>query len=49
MNDNDTSVESRASWTVAIVALVILAVAYGGPMLSAVALKPIAADLGTPR
>jgi MFS family permease len=46
MND---SVESRASWVVAIVALIILAVAYGGPLLAAVALKPIAADLGTPR
>ena len=44
-----TSVESRASWVVAIVALMILAIAYGGPMLSAVALKPIAADLGTAR
>ncbi len=44
-----TSVESRASWVVAIVALTILAIAYGGPMLSAVALKPIAADLGTER
>ena len=43
------SVETRASWVVAIVALVILAVAYGGPLLAAVALKPIAADLGTPR
>ena len=46
MND---SVESRASWVVAIVALIILAVAYGGPLLAAVALKPIAADLGAPR
>ncbi len=47
--DHDGSVESRASWVVAIVALVILAAAYGGPLLAAVALKPIAADLGTPR
>ena len=45
----EDSVETRASWVVAIVALVILAVAYGGPLLAAVALKPIAADLGTPR
>lgn len=49
MEDSDTSVESRASWVVAIVALIILAVAYGGPMLTAVALKPIAADLGAAR
>ncbi len=46
MND---SVESRASWVIAIVALAILAVAYGGPLLAAVALKPIAAELGAPR
>lgn len=43
------SVESRASWVIAVVALVILAVAYGGPLMAAVALKPIAAELGTPR
>lgn len=43
------SVETRASWVVAIVALIVLAVAYGAPMMTAVALKPISADLGTPR
>ncbi len=43
------SVETQASWAVAIVALIILAVAYGAPLITAVALKPIAADLGTPR
>lgn len=43
------SVETRASWVVAVVALLILAIAYGGPLLSAVALKVIAAELGTPR
>jgi len=43
------SVETRASWVVAVVALIILAIAYGAPLMVAVALKPIAADLGTPR
>lgn len=43
------SIETRASWVVAIAALAILSIAYGGPLLSAIALKPIAADLGTPR
>ena len=43
------SVETGASWLIAIVALAILAIAYGGPLLSAIAMKPIAADLGTAR
>src|SRR4051812_38570921 len=43
------SVETRASWTIAIVALAILALAYGGPLLSAIAMKPIAAELDAPR
>ena len=43
------SVETRASWVVAIVALLILAVAYGGPLMIAVALRPMAIDLGTAR
>ena len=43
------SVETRASWVVAVAALAILSIAYGGPLLSAIAMKPIAADLGTPR
>lgn len=43
------SIESRASWAVAFSALGILSVAYGAALVGAVALKPIAADLGTPR
>jgi MFS family permease len=43
------SVETGASWVIATIALVILAAAYGGPLLSAVAMKPIAADLDTSR
>jgi len=43
------SVETRASWLVASVALVILSFSYGAPLVTAVALKPIAADLGSSR
>lgn len=44
-----SSVESRTSWIVAGAALMLLAVAFGAPLISAVALKPIAATLGAPR
>ncbi len=43
------SVETPASWTIALVALLILAIGYGAPLITAIALKPIAADLGTQR
>jgi MFS family permease len=43
------SVETRASWVIAIVSLIILAIGYGAPLITAIALKPIAADLGTQR
>ena len=41
--------DSRAAWIVAGAALVILMIAYGAPLLSAVALRPIAAEFGTER
>jgi MFS family permease len=41
--------DSRAAWVVAGVSLVILTIAYGAPLLAAVALKPIAAEFGTDR
>ena len=41
--------DSRATSVVAGAALVILTIAYGAPLLSAVALKPIAAEFGTER
>jgi MFS family permease len=44
-----TSVETRASWTAALATLAILSVAYGAPLIIVVAMKPIAADLGSPR
>ena len=43
------SIESRNSWVVAIVALIVLSVSYGAPLTMVVALKPIAIELGTPR
>ena len=43
------SVETNASWVAAGVVLVILTFSYGAPLLVAVALKPIAADLGSTR
>jgi MFS family permease len=49
MTAGSATVDSRAAWLVAGVALVILSIAYGAPLLSAVALKPIAAEFGTER
>jgi MFS family permease len=43
------SVESRTSWIVASVVLVILAVSFGAPWITVVALKPIAAEAGGQR
>ena len=43
------SVETRQSWVVAWVALAILALTYGAPLVAVVALKPIAAEFGTAR
>jgi MFS family permease len=43
------SVESRASWVIAVTAVVILSISFGAPLLVVVALRPIAADLGDAR
>jgi MFS family permease len=43
------SIETRASWTIALAAVGILAVGFGAPLLLVVGLKPIAADLGGER
>src|SRR5262249_62037521 len=40
------SVETRSSWIVATAVLVILAVSFGAPWVTIVALKPVAAELG---
>src|SRR5947207_10035641 len=43
------SIESRASWIVALTALGIYTVSFGAPGITVVALKPIAAELGGAR
>ena len=43
------SIESPASWIVAGVALAVLTLSYGAPLVTVVALKPIAAEFGTTR
>jgi MFS family permease len=43
------SIEGRGSWIAATVTLALLSVSYGSPLLIVVGLKPITADLGTPR
>jgi MFS family permease len=43
------SIESRRSWVVATIALTVLTVAYGAPLVTVVAMKPIATELGTSR
>lgn len=43
------SVETRTSWVVATVALAVLTMSYGAPLVTVVALKPIAAELGVSR
>jgi MFS family permease len=43
------SVESRNSWVVATVALTVLTISYGAPLVTVVALKPIASEFGTSR
>ena len=49
MTAASATLDSRAAWVVATAALVILSIAYGAPLLAAVALKPIAAEFGTAR
>ncbi len=43
------SVETRTSWLVATVALIVLSVSYGAPLTTVVALKPIADEFGAAR
>ena len=43
------SIETRASWTVAGVSLILLGLSYGGPWITAVGLKEIAGDTGGAR
>src|SRR6185312_8072259 len=43
------SIETKSSWLVATAALGIMSMCYGAPLVAVVALKPIAADLGSLR
>ena len=43
------TIETRASWAVAVTALGVYSVSFGAPTITVVALKPIAADLGGAR
>ncbi len=48
-NGSSDSIETRQSWVVAWIALAILSLSYGAPLVAVVALKPIAAELDTAR
>jgi MFS family permease len=41
--------DGRAAWTAAFAAVAILTIAHGAPLIAVIALKPIAADLGSAR
>ena len=45
----EDSVETRTSWVVTCIALAILSITYGSPLVVVVAMKAIAADLNAPR
>jgi MFS family permease len=49
MDQRSGGIETRASWVVACIALTVLTVSYGAPLVTVVALKPIAAEFGTTR
>lgn len=49
MSAHTTSIECRESWVVVTAALAILSLGWGAPLVAAVALKPIALELGVPR
>jgi MFS family permease len=42
-------IETGRSWVIACVALLVLSIAYGAPLVTVVALQPIAAEFGTQR
>lgn len=49
MPSTTAAIDSRKAWIMASAALAILTIAHGAPMISAVALKSIAAEFGTSR
>jgi MFS family permease len=49
LTDTAVTIETRRSWLVAVTALAILSVSFGAPIITIVALKPIAAEFGNAR
>jgi MFS family permease len=49
LHRDDVLPESPASWRIAVVSMLIISIGWGAPYLIAVALKPMAADLGSAR
>jgi len=49
LHHDEIVIETRASWRVAVVSMLIIAIGWGAPYLISVALKPMAADLGAVR
>ena len=46
---DDAVIETPASWRIAVVSMLVISIGWGAPYLIAVALKPMAADLGSAR
>jgi len=49
MKEDRGELDGRAAWTVAVAAVTILTLSYGGPLISVVAMKSIASELQTSR
>jgi MFS family permease len=49
LHRDDASIETAVSWRIAVASMVIISIGWGAPYLIAVALKPMAADLGAGR
>jgi MFS family permease len=49
LHRDDVVIETATSWRVAVASMVIISIGWGAPYLIAVALKPMAADLGAGR
>lgn len=46
---DDAVIETPSSWRIAVVSMLVISIGWGAPYLIAVALKPMAADLGSAR
>jgi len=49
LHREDVIIESPTSWRIAVVSMLVISIGWGAPYLIAVALKPMAADLGSAR